>query len=171
MAQPEPREISARDPSPEPMYRPGVFDQPLPDAQPEQRLASWAGLAGRILLSHIFLFSGIHKIIDPSGTAAVMDQHGMVLIPFFLVGAIVLEVAGGLSLLLGCFARWGALLLVLFLIPTTLVFHSFWTVGPEEQQVQMIMFMKNLAIMGGLLMVMSCGPGALSIDAKVRRTT
>jgi putative oxidoreductase len=169
--QPEPREISVKEPGAQPMYRPSVFEEPLPEAESEHPLASWSGLAGRLLLSQIFLFSGVHKILDPSGTAALMDQHGMVLIPFFLVGAIALEIMGGLSLLLGCFARWGALLLFLFLIPTTLVFHSFPTVAPEEQQLQMIMFMKNLAIMGGLLMVVSCGPGALSIDAKVRRTT
>ena len=73
---------------------------------------------------------------------------------------------GGLALLLGFHTRAAALLLFLYLIPTTLVFHNFWAYPPEQQQLQMIMFLKNLAIMGGLGMLVSFGPGPLSLDAK-----
>ena len=72
-----------------------------------------------------------------------------------------LELGGGLSVLLGYKTRWGALALVIFLIPTTLIFHTKFS-----DPVQVIMFMKNLAILGGVLMIASFGPGPLSLDAR-----
>jgi putative oxidoreductase len=123
-------------------------------------------LLGRILLALIFLISGLGKIFDWQGTAGYMASKGMPLIPFFLLGAIVLELAGGLAVLLGFKARIGALLLIVFLIPATLIFHNFWTLTGMERQIQMIMFLKNLAIMGGLLLVVGLGPGPLSLDEK-----
>jgi len=93
-----------------------------------------------------------------------MADKGMPAVPVFLVGAILCEIGGGLSLLLGCKARLGALLLFLFLIPTTLVFHNFWDYQGAEQKMQMINFMKNLAIMGGLALVVGFGPGPISVD-------
>ncbi|MEK6570908.1 MAG: DoxX family protein, partial [Bacteroidota bacterium] len=105
-------------------------------------------LVGRILLSAILLMSGLGKIINFIGTQQYMAAYGMPLTGFFLVCAIILEVVGGLSVLLGYKARWGALALVIFLIPVTLLFHTKFS-----DQVQMIMFMKNMAILGGLLLV------------------
>jgi putative oxidoreductase len=125
-------------------------------------------LAGRFFLSLIFLLSGLGKIADWQGTAGYMASKGMPLVPFFLLGAIVLEVAGGLSLLLGYKARWGALLLLIFLIPATLIFHNFWALEGQERQLQMIMFLKNLAILGGILLVASWGSGPYSLDEKRR---
>ena len=90
-------------------------------------------------------------------------------VPLFLAGAIAFELGGGLSLLLGYRARLGALALFLFLIPVTLVFHNFWTYPPEQQQVQMLFFLHNLTLMGGLLLVMTYGPGPLSLDLRNRR--
>jgi putative oxidoreductase len=131
-------------------------------------LERYGALAARILIAQIFIASGLGKIMDWSGTEASMASRGMFWIPLFLLGAIVFELAGGLSLALGYKARLGALLLIVFLIPTTLVFHNFWTYPPEEQKLQMIMFMKNLSILGGLLMVLTYGPGLLSVDARKR---
>ena len=75
-------------------------------------------------------------------------------LPFFHVAALLTELGAGLSLLLGYKARLGALILFLFLIPVTLTFHNFWTyTDPKEHTVHMIMFMHNLALMGGLLLV------------------
>ncbi len=127
-------------------------------------LERYAPFAARLLISQIFLISGFMKLIDPSETAAHMESRGMFWVPFFLVGAILFELGGGLSLLLGCKARLGALALFLFLIPVTLTFHNFWTYPPEAQQQQMINFMHNLTLMGGLLLVMTFGPGPLSLD-------
>ena len=123
-------------------------------------------LIGRILLAAIFLMSGINKIADPQGTQQYMTAMGMTwLTDFFYVGAIVLELAGGLSLLLGYRARIGAWLLVLFLIPTTVIFHANFA-DPN----QMIHFLKNLSMVGGLLYVAAYGAGGLSMDAGLERS-
>ena len=120
-------------------------------------------VAGRVLMSFIFLESGYGKITGFAGTSAFMEAKGMPLVPLLLTGAIVTEIIGGLSLLLGVKARWGALLLFLFLIPTTLIFHNFWAVPDGERAMQQIQFMKNLTIMGGLLVVVSAGAGQAGI--------
>ena len=129
-----------------------------------------APLIGRILLSQIFLMSGIHKITAWDQTAASMTKEGMVAVPILLVGATVFEIAGGLSVLLGWRAKLGAFALIVFLIPTTLIFHDFWTYEGQQQQMQMAHFMKNLAIMGGLLVVLGYGAGCCSVDRKAHRT-
>ena len=121
-------------------------------------------VAGRILLSLIFIVSGLAKIANWSGTAEYMASKGMVAVPFFLGMAILFELAGGMSVLTGFKARWGALALVLFLIPVTAIFHNFWAFEGMERQMQMIHFMKNLAIMGGLLSIVARGAGLASVD-------
>jgi putative oxidoreductase len=117
-------------------------------------------LMGRILLSAIFLMSGLGKLTNFTGTQQYMANYGMPMTKFFLICAIILEIGGGLSILLGYRAKWGALALVIFLIPATLIFHTRFS-----DQIQMIMFMKNLAIMGGLVLIATQGAGPLSIDA------
>jgi len=114
---------------------------------------------GRLLLAQIFLVAGVEKILEPAGTQAYMASKGMPVTGLFLLAAIAFELGGGLSLLFGFRARWGALALVVFLIPTTLIFHTGFS-----DPVQQVMFMKNLAIMGGLLMITAFGPGRFSID-------
>ena len=99
--------------------------------------------------------------MNPAGTQQYMAAHGMPFAGLFLIGAIILEIGGGLSVLLGYKARWGAIALVVFLIPTTLIFHTKFS-----EHLQVIMFMKNLAILGGLLMVSYFGPGPISFDAR-----
>ena len=108
---------------------------------------------GRVLLSLVFILSGISKIIDWPGTAAYMAAQGLPLVPLLLGLAAAIEILGGISLLLGWNARWGAWLLFLYLIPVTLVFHNFWALAGAEQQTQLVNFLKNLSIMGGLLLV------------------
>jgi putative oxidoreductase len=123
-------------------------------------------LMGRILLSAIFLMSGLGKLTNFTGTQQYMANYGMPMTKFFLICAIILEIGGGLSILLGYRAKWGALALVIFLIPATLIFHTRFS-----DQIQMIMFMKNLAIMGGLVLIATQGAGPLSIDAIRKQTT
>ncbi|HEY1598041.1 MAG TPA: DoxX family protein [Pirellulales bacterium] len=123
-------------------------------------------LAGRMLLALIFVASGFGKIADWEGTQGYMASAGMVAIPVFLVGAIVFEIVGGLSVASGFKARWGALALIVFLIPTTLIFHGFWReTEPGPSRVQMINFMKNVAIAGAMLTIVARGAGAWSLDA------
>ncbi len=124
---------------------------------------SIAILVGRIVLVLIFLQSGIGKIAHPSATAQMMAGHGMPYPFFLLVGAIVFEVVGSVTVILGLFSRFGAVLLLLFLIPTTLIFHNIWA-DPK----MMIHFMKNLSMFGGLLVLLAAGPGRLSLDHLLR---
>ncbi|MBI2823539.1 MAG: DoxX family protein [Planctomycetia bacterium] len=124
-------------------------------------------LAGRILLGLIFILSGLNKIGNWSGTAGFMESEGMVAVPLFLAGAILFEIAGGLSLAAGFKARIGALALVVFLIPASLIFHDFWKLeDPQAKQLQMILFLKNVAIGGGLLTILARGAGPWSLDER-----
>jgi len=124
-------------------------------------------LVARILLAVMFFISGLHKIADPQGTQQYMSAMGMTWFTgVFYVGAIIIEIVGSVSLLLGYHARLGAWLLVLFMIPATLLFHTHFA-DPN----QMIHFLKNLSVMGGLLYVATYGAGALSMDAGLERTT
>ena len=134
-----------------------------------EALERYGTLAARILISQIFLISGVMKIVDWTGTEAQMAGRGMFWIPFFHVAAMLVELGAGLSLLLGYKARLGALVLFLYLIPVTLTFHTFWTYPPEEQKVQMLFLLHNLTLLGGLILVMTVGPGPLSIDYRERR--
>jgi putative oxidoreductase len=123
-------------------------------------------LTGRVLLSLIFIISGWGKLMNFSGTAAYMASMGMPMPHVLLVPAIIIELGGGLMLLLGWKARWAALAIFLFIIPTTLIFHAFWAVDAAQAQNQMIHFMKNITIMGGMFYVMAFGSGPCSIDKK-----
>ena len=125
-------------------------------------------LAGRILIALIFLRSGFGKITGFSGTAGFMASKGMPMAEFLLVGAIVFELAGAIMLILGWRVRWGALLLIAFTIPATLIFHNFWAVDAAQVQSQLSHFMKNVAIIGGLFYVMAFGAGPLSLDNRSR---
>ncbi len=126
-------------------------------------------LLGRVLLSGIFLMSGVMKIMKWSATADRMSAEGMPAAPFFLAAAIALEIGGGLAVLLGYQARLGALALVLFLVPATLIFHDFWTYEGEARQNQMQHFTKNVTIIGGLLTLAAAGAGRWSLDAALGR--
>jgi putative oxidoreductase len=125
----------------------------------------YLSLVGRVLVSTLFLLSALGKITGWSTTAGYMASKGMPLVPFFLAAAILIELGGGLSVLTGFQARWGALALAAFLIPTTLIFHNFWAFHGPEQQAQMINFLKNVAIMGGLLQVAASAPASLRAAA------
>lgn len=131
--------------------------------------SSSVSLVGRVLLCAIFVLAGIGKIQDWSGTAAMMQAHGMRAVDVLLPAAILVEVGGGLLLLVGWQTRWAAAALFLFLIPTTLIFHHFWDLQGAEQVMQMTHFLKNVAIMGGLLEFAAVGAGALSVDAMLAR--
>lgn len=129
-------------------------------------MCSFVMLLGRICLSAIFILAGVGKFMDFHGTAEYMASKGLTMIPVFLYAAAILEIVGGLSLLLGLKVRWGATILMLFVVSATVIFHDFWNVtDPILQKLQMIMFMKNLAILGGLLYVVSCGAGGCACDA------
>ena len=133
------------------------------------------GLAGRVLLSLIFLMAGFGKLADWSGTEAYMASHGMVAIPFFLTIAVLFELGAGTCLLLGWQTRLAALMLIVFLIPATLIFHNllifhnFWAYEGQERMNQMQHFLKNLAILGGLTTLAATGAVGWALDNRTRR--
>lgn len=123
-------------------------------------------LFGRVLLALIFIIAGVHKITGFAGTAEMMAARGLPLSEVLLVATILIELGGGLMILLGWHARWAALAIFLFLIPATLIFHAYWSVDPSQPLMvknQMNQFMKNLAIMGGMLYVVAYGSGPFSL--------
>ncbi len=123
----------------------------------------YLALVGRILISYIFITSGWGKIFHFVGTAAAMGGKGLPFPEILLVLTILVELGGGLMILLGWHARWAALALFLWLIPVTLVFHRFWGIDPAAVQNQHINFIKNVTIMGGMAYVMAFGSGRLSL--------
>ncbi len=114
-------------------------------------------LAGRVLLAHIFLLAGINKISGYGGTQGYMEAMGVpgVLLPL----VILLEIGGALALIAGWQTRLAAYALALFSIASALIFHS-----NLADQIQMILFMKNWAMAGGLLVLAANGAGAVSLD-------
>ena len=126
-------------------------------------LKAFAMLLGRILLVLIFLNSGIGKIENFQGTAQYMASHGMPYTNFFLVGAIFIELVGSITILFGFFTRFGTVLLLIFLIPTTLIFHNIF-VDPK----MIVHFMKNMSMLGGCLILLSSGAGRFSLDYLLR---
>lgn len=120
-------------------------------------------LFGRVLLALIFVTSGFGKITDFAQTAGYMASKGLPMSDVLLILTILIELGGGLLIMIGWQARWGALAIALFLIPATLVFHNFWVVPEAQKTVQMIMFMKNLSIMGGMLLIIGYGSGPYSL--------
>ena len=116
-------------------------------------------LVGRILLAAIFLMSGIGKIGGFAGTAGYMASKGLPMVEVLLVASIVIEIGGALMLILGYKAKLGAAALFLWMIPVTFAFHNFWPAADAAKQIEMIMFMKNLGLMGGMLYIMAFGSG------------
>ena len=128
--------------------------------------------AGRFLITFLFLRSAFGKITGFTAVAGMMAKKGMPFAEVFLVGAIVLEIAGSLMILLGWHARVGALLLAIFLVPATVIFHNFWAIDPAQLREvvnQTNHFYKNVSILGALVFIMGMGSGALSM--KPDRTT
>jgi putative oxidoreductase len=127
---------------------------------------TWLPLIGRILVSVIFLASGYGKIVGYDGTASYMASFGMPMVPLLLPATIVVELAGAAMVIAGFQARLGALALVGFTVVATLVFHRFWTLTGMDAYMQQIQFMKNLGLIGGLLLIVAFGPGRLSLDRR-----
>ncbi len=123
-------------------------------------------LTGRVLLALLFLPAGIGKIGGFAGTVGYIGSVGLPLPQLAAVLSIVVEVGGGLALLAGYGTRLAALALALFTLVATFVFHNFWAMPPEQVMMQQLMFLKNIAVVGGLLVLAAHGAGAYSLDAR-----
>jgi len=124
---------------------------------------AYGPVVGRVLITPLFLLSGYQKITGFTAAAASMAKAGLPFPEFLLIGSIAFELGGGLMVLLGWHARFGALLLAVFTIAATLVFHNFWAVDAARYSGQLSQFMKNLAILGGLVYIMVAGSGPFSL--------
>jgi len=109
-------------------------------------------IISKVFFIGIFLSSGINKIFNFSGTSQYMASVGIPMTNLFLAGAIILLLAGSFSILFNYRQQLGALLLIMFLIPATIIFHN-----NLADQMQMIMFMKNVSILGGLIVYAVAG--------------
>jgi putative oxidoreductase len=125
-------------------------------------------LAGRVLFSLIFIFASLGHFSHQE--IAYAAQQGVPLASISVPFSGVMALLGGLSILLGYRAKWGAWLLIIFLIPVTLMLHNFWAVkDPMMAQIQIAMFMKNVSMIGGALLITQFGAGPLSLDARRSR--
>ena len=126
-----------------------------------ERAAPYLILIGRVLLSIIFIQAGWGKIFSYAGTAEYMQAAG---VPGALLPLVILtELGGGLLILLGLFTRWAALALAGFCLLSGWLFHY-----QPGDMAQMISFMKNITIAGGLLVLAGSGPGAYALDSRLR---
>jgi putative oxidoreductase len=146
------------------------------------------GCIGRILISLIFILASIGHIIDWQGSLQYLTNglqtwmtYGvnkpeiqkmvdplLSSIPLLLSAAIVLMLIGGIMVFFGMKTRFGAFLLIIFVVPTTLLMHPFWILQAPDRDLQMIMFMKNLSILGGLLYLLAYGNGG---DRAAKKTS
>jgi putative oxidoreductase len=125
----------------------------------EKNMAKYSHLAGRILLALIFVIAGIGKFNDPAGTAGYMASVGL---PGILLWpTIALEVLGGIAIIVGFQTRIVSYLLAAFTLLAAALFHNNFS-----DQMQMIMFLKDLSIAGGFLLLASSGATALAVDKR-----
>lgn len=123
-------------------------------------------VSGRILLALMFVMAGFSKIGGFAGTVGYIQSKGLPAAELLAALTVVLEIGGGLALMFGVYARWVALALAVFTLLASVVFHNFWAMPPAQQMMQQLMFMKNLSVAGGLLLVAALGAGPLSFDMR-----
>jgi len=127
---------------------------------------AFPALIGRLLLALMFLLAGLSKLGGLEGTAGYIASKGLPMAQVLAFATAALEVGGAVMLIVGWQARWAALALAAFTLLATVLFHNYWAMPAAEQMMQQLMFMKNLAITGGLLVLFAFGPGSLSLDAR-----
>jgi len=121
-------------------------------------------LFGRVLLAAMFIISGYGKLTGFDGTAGYVASKGLPVAQVLVAIAILIEIGGGLAIVIGWKTRWAATAFIVFLIVITPIFHNYWAVAPDQMQGQQINFMKNLTILGGMLLLLGFGPGRYSLD-------
>jgi putative oxidoreductase len=123
-------------------------------------------LAGRLLLALLFLPAGFGKITGFAGTVGYITAAGLPLPTVAAAAAIAVEVVGGAALLVGLGTRYAALALAFFTLVATFFFHNFWAVPADQQYMQQLLFYKNVAVAGGLMILAAWGAGAWSVDGR-----
>ena len=131
-------------------------------------LQSTTVLVGRTLLGLIFVLSGFAKIAGFDGTAGYIASKGLPFPQLVAALTIVVELGGGLALMAGLYTRQAVVALAAFSLLTAIVFHNFWAAPQGEQMMQQINFMKNVSILGGMMLLMAFGAGRYSVDGDRR---
>lgn len=130
------------------------------------KLQNPLSLFGRVLLAWFFLPAGFSKIAGFTGMVGYATSVGLPMPQLGIAAAIAFEVIGGIALLIGLGTRWAALALAFFTLVATFFFHAYWAAPADAQMVQQLLFNKNIAVIGGLLVLAAFGAGAWSVDAK-----
>lgn len=120
---------------------------------------------GRLLLSLVFLFAGVSKIFNLEAAVDAFVQLEIGGAYLYTLFGLTFEIVGALLILFGWYTRIGCIILMVFLFPATVIFHAFWDFEGPMRVLQQAMFLKNLAIYGGLVLLASYGPGKWSLDA------
>ena len=144
--------------------QPSGFGQSNAQETAAPALADWASALGRVGLAAIFLWSGYGKLVHMDGNLGYMKAFGVPAPELLIWPALLVELIGGAMLLLGFKARWAAVALIAFTLPATFIFHAYWGAPADQVMNAQIHFMKNLAILGGLLTVVAHGAGRVALD-------
>lgn len=123
-------------------------------------------LVARLLIALMFIGAGISKFTGLDGAAGYIGSVGLPAPQLLAVAAGALELIAGVLLVIGWQARWAALALAGFTLVASFIFHAYWNLPSAEQMMPMLLFTKNMAIIGGLLFVFAFGPGRISLDAR-----
>ena len=123
-------------------------------------------LIGRILLALMFVLGGFSKIGGFAGTVGYMQAKGIPAASFLAVLTIIVELGGGLALVAGLYTRWVGLVMGLFTLLVSVIFHNYWAMEGAAQMTNQLFFMKNMGVAGGMFMLAAFGAGAISLDAK-----
>jgi putative oxidoreductase len=124
----------------------------------------YAPLLARIFLAALFLISGIGKVLNFAGTAGYLGKLGLPMPEVMAMAAIAVEIGGALLLIIGWKTRWVAWGMAIFTLITMLAGHAFWQFEGQQFNAQLTQFLKNLAIIGGFILLAVAGPGRLSVD-------
>jgi putative oxidoreductase len=121
-------------------------------------------LIGRLLIVALFLPAGLSKLTGFEGTVGYFGSLGLPVVTLAVVVAIIAEVLGGIALLVGFQTRIVAILLAIFTLAASIAGHAFWAAPADAAFIQQLLFLKNIAVIGGLLVLASAGAGKFSID-------
>jgi len=123
-------------------------------------------LIGRVLLALMFVTAGFSKLTGLEGTAGYIASVGLPAPMLLAVAAGVVELVAGVLIIVGWQARWAALALAAFTVVASVLFHNYWAKPADKAFMEQLMFMKNMSVTGGLLVLFAFGAGALSLDAR-----